>query len=142
MSRLLMLASFICFLSLNSILKLSVFFNSLTRISSKKCEKMNTIIKSNYDRYNRLVRGNSVMLARFFSSFLAGNRYFEKGVFCRILEWKSPNFFFKSPYLVLYSTQILVDIVVLFMAVVKGGNFLFYFLAVNPNLNQVVFSLW
>ena len=48
--------------------EIKCFFNSLTRISSKKCEKMNTIIKSNYDRYNRLVRGNSVMLARFFSS--------------------------------------------------------------------------
>ena len=86
MSQLLMLAGFICFLSLNSMLKSSVFFKSLTRTSSKKCKKVHAIIKSNYDRYNRLVRGSSVMLARFFSFVLAGNPYLKQVVFWGSLE--------------------------------------------------------
>ena len=47
-------------------------------------------------------------------------------------------FFFKC---ILYSTLILVDVIVSFWAVVNVGKFLLFFLAVNPNLDQVVFSL-
>ena len=109
------------------------------RISSKKSKKSAYYNQVKLWLIQSCCSWQFINVRSFFFFLLAGNPYFKQVVFCRSLEWPSPKKVRSAYYIQrkLWSRQSF-----FFMAGVDVGKFLYFLLAGNPDLNQVVFTLW
>ena len=100
--------------------------------------KVPTTIESNYDPYNRFVHQSLINDGSFFFFFKLEIDALVKSSFLGVSrEYIDKK---KSKQCILYSSQIMVDSIVLFMAVVTVGKFCVFSLSVNPHFNQVLSS--